>query len=134
MTDKAEPLAGRTLQASLTVKDLAASVRFYTEVLGFTAERRVERDGVLRGMAMAAGEARVILNQDDGAKGWERVKGLGMSFNVTTTQDLDAMAAGIKARGGVLEVEPRTTPYGMRLFRVLDLDGFRWTISNPRPA
>ncbi len=134
MTDKAGPLAGRTLQASLTVKDLAASVRFYTEVLGFTAERRVERDGVLRGMAMAAGEARVILNQDDGAKGWERVKGLGMSFNVTTTQDLDAMAAGIKARGGVLEVEPRTTPYGMRLFRVLDLDGFRWTISNPRPA
>ena len=129
-----EQLNGVSLQASLTVKDLSRSVAWYTEALGFTISKRIERDGALRGVAIQAGEVRVILNQDDGAKGWDRIKGQGMSFQISTTQDIDAIAERVKGRGTVLETEPKDMPWGPRVFRVRDPDGFRWTISRPQAS
>ncbi|MGH7591131.1 MAG: VOC family protein [Gemmatimonadales bacterium] len=124
-------LQGESLQASLTVNDLEASAKWYVDMLGFTISRRVERDGKLRGIALAAGNVKILLNQDDGAKGRSRSKGEGMSFMVTTAQDIDPIAANIKERGGALDTEPTDTPWGARIFRVRDPDNFRWTISRP---
>ena len=129
MSSTPEPLQGQSLQASLTVKDLDKSLAWYVEVVGFTVSRRIERDGKLRGVAVQAGDVRIILNQDDGAKGWDRVKGQGMSFQISTTQNVDAVAKRILERGGALETEPKDMPWGARVFRVRDPDGFRWTIS-----
>jgi uncharacterized glyoxalase superfamily protein PhnB len=134
MSATSEPLHGQSLQASLTVKDLDKSVAWYVNVVGFTLARRIERDGKLRGVAVQAGEVRIILNQDDGAKGWDRIKGQGMSFQISTTQDIDSVAQHITAHGGVLEMEPKTMPWGARVFRVRDPDGFRWTISKAPAA
>ncbi len=130
----ADALHGTALQASLTVKDLALSVAWYTEGLGFQISRRIERDGQLRGFAIAAGGVNLILNQDDGAKGWDRQKGLGLSFNITTTDDVDAIAARVKARGTTLETEPKDFPWGARAFRVRDPDGFLLVLSRPNVA
>jgi uncharacterized glyoxalase superfamily protein PhnB len=131
----AEPqLVGQSLQASLTVKDLDASVRWYTDVVGFTVSRRIERDGKLRGVAVQAGDVRIVLNQDDGAKGWDRIKGQGMSFQISTSLPVDPIAERIKAHGGTLETEPQDMPWGARVFRVHDPDGFRWTISRAAAA
>jgi uncharacterized glyoxalase superfamily protein PhnB len=134
MSSNAEPLRGTSLQASLTVRDLQKSVAWYVDVVGFTVDRRIERDGSLRGVAVSAGDVRIILNQDDGAKGWDRVKGQGLSFQITTVQDVDAVARRIRERGGVLATEPQDTPWGARIFRVTDPDGFKWTISAVRAA
>ena len=41
-------------------------------------------------------EVRFLLNQDDGKRGWDRVKGEGVSFMFTTAQDIDRVAARIK--------------------------------------
>ncbi len=123
-------LDGRTLATSLTVKELARAVAWY-EAAGFTVDRRVERDGALRAVAMKAGDVRIMLNQDDGAKGWDRVKGQGFSLTINTTQDIDALARRIKERGGVLATEPADMPWGVRMFRMRDPDGFLWTISKP---
>jgi uncharacterized glyoxalase superfamily protein PhnB len=82
-------------------------------------------------VSLKAGEVRILINQDNGAKG-ERVKGAGFSLQFITAQDLDAMANRIKALGSVLESEPTDTPWGMRMFRLLDPDGFRLTISSER--
>jgi uncharacterized glyoxalase superfamily protein PhnB len=49
---------------------------------------------------------------------------------ITTNQDVDQLAAGIKERGGTLEVEPATMPWGARTFRLRDPDGFRFAISS----
>jgi uncharacterized glyoxalase superfamily protein PhnB len=127
-------LAGQSLQASLTVKDLEASVRWYTEAVGFTVSRRIERDGKLRSVAVQAGDVRVLLNQDDGAKGWDRIKGQGMSFQISTNLPIDPIAERIKAHGGTLETEPQDTHWGARIFRVRDPDGFRWTISRAQTS
>ena len=128
------PLLGKSLQASLTVKDLQQSVTWYVDVVGFKVDRRIERDGKLRGVAVSAGEVRIILNQDDGAKGWDRIKGQGFSLQITTAQSVDDIARQINERGGSLEMEPKDMPWGARVLRVRDPDGFRWTISRPHAA
>lgn len=127
-----DPLMGKSLQASLTVKDLQKSAAWYVDVVGFKEDRRIERDGTLRAVAVTAGEVRILLNQDDGKKGWDRIKGQGFSLQITTTQKVDDIARRITQQGGTLETEPTDTPWGARILRVLDPDGFRWTISAPR--
>ena len=132
MTSTSAPLLGQSLQASLTVKDLATSVAWYVDVVGFTVARRIERDGILRAVAVSAGDVRIILNQDDGAKGWDRVKGEGFSLQISTDQDVDRVAQRVREKGGTLEMETQDTPWGARVFRLRDPDGFRWTISHMR--
>ena len=127
-------LQGKSLQASLTVKDLDKSVAWYTDVVGFVVSRRIERDGRLVGVAIQAGQVALIINRDDGAKGWDRVKGQGMSFYITTDQDIDAVARRIQAHGWTLDSEPQDMPWGARIFRVRDPDGFLWVISRPLAA
>lgn len=121
---------GTSLSASFTVGDLAASVRWYSEVIGFAVDRKHEREGKLIAVSLRAGDVRILLTQDNGERGTDRVKGAGFSLQITTAQSLDALAAAIKERGGVLESEPVDTPWGVRMFRLLDPDGFRFTISS----
>lgn len=127
-----ESFRARKLAASLTVADLQKSVQWYTDVVGFFVEQKIERDGKLRAVAILAGDVRLMLNQDDGAKGWTRTKGEGFSLTFTTGQSVDDVARRIKERGGKLELEPKDMPWGARIIRVLDPDGFKLTISMDR--
>jgi len=129
---KPETFRARALQASLTVKDIRKSLEWYRDVVGFAVDRQYEREGRLASVALKAGTARILINQDDGAKGWERAKGEGVSFMFTTVQDVDELAELIKKRGGTLEMEPTDTPYGMRIFRLKDPDGFKLSIARSR--
>lgn len=129
-----KPLRGRTLSASLTVKDLPKSVAWYHEVVGFAIDRKHEREGKLRAVSLSAGDVRIVIGQDDGAKGWDRVKGEGFSLQITTDQNVDEMAKRIKELGGTLDLEPRDMPWGARVFRLRDPDGFKLTISSAPAA
>ncbi len=119
-----------SLGASLTVKDLDRSLAWYTDVLGFAVERKHEREGKLRGVSLRAGDVGVLLNQDDGVKGWDRAKGDGMSFMFTTRQSVDDIARRIVDHGGTLGSEPTDMPWGARAFRITDPDGFKLVISS----
>jgi lactoylglutathione lyase len=129
-----ESLRGRDLNVSLTVNDLQKSLAWYVDVAGFTVDRRHEREGKLVAVSLKAGDVRILLGQDDGAKGWDRVKGEGFSMQITTAQNIDDIASWIKERGGTLLQEPADMPWGVRMFRLQDPDGFRLTISSERPA
>jgi uncharacterized glyoxalase superfamily protein PhnB len=131
---EAESFNAISLSISLTVKDLGTSLAWYHDVLGFTIDRRIEREGKLRSVALSAGNARISINQDDGAKGWTRIKGEGFSLNFTTEQNIDKIANRIKELGGILDAEPSDMPWGVRLFRLKDPDGYKLAISSPRPA
>ena len=115
----------------MTVNDLAASADWYSNVLGFKVEQRHERDGKLRAVHLSAGQIRVLLNQEDGAKGWDRVKGQGLSIYITTQQSIDDIAARAKSNGAKLDVEPQDMPWGVRMISLHDPDGFKLVIAKP---
>jgi uncharacterized glyoxalase superfamily protein PhnB len=133
---RAEPMSfrARTLSASLTVKDLQKSLAWYQDVVGFTIDQKHEREGKLMGVSLKAGDVRILIGQDDGAKGWDRVKGEGFSLQITTAQNIDEVAQRIKQRGGKLATEPTDMPWGARVFRLQDPDGFKLVISSERPS
>ena len=127
-----ESLRARSLMASLTVKDLPKSLAWYTDLVGFTVDQKHEREGKLVGASLVAGVVRILIGQDDGAKGWDRVKGEGFSLQFTTAQSVDAVAQRIKDSGGTLDAEPADMPWGARVFSLRDPDGFKLVISSER--
>ena len=92
------------------MKDLQKSLTWYSEVVGFAVEQKFEREGKVRAVALTAGDARIVIGQDDGAKGWDRIKGQGFSLRITTEQNIDEIAKRIKELGGALESEPADMP------------------------
>jgi uncharacterized glyoxalase superfamily protein PhnB len=127
-----DAFSANELAASLTVKDLLTSAAWYHEVVGFTIDRRYERDGRLFAVSLRAGQVRLLITQDDGTQGLDRAKGAGFSLQITTSQDIDALATRIQSRGGTLEAPPASMPWGPRVFRMRDPDGFRFTFSSPQ--
>jgi uncharacterized glyoxalase superfamily protein PhnB len=118
------------LNSSLTVADIHKSMAWYRDVIGFEVQQQHERDGQLRAVALKAGSVRIMINQEDGAKGWDRTKGEGFSLLFMTEDNLDEMAAKIKASGSTLDTEPADMPWGVRMFRMRDPDGFKLVFSS----
>jgi uncharacterized glyoxalase superfamily protein PhnB len=127
---KPETLRLRSVGPSLTVGNLQASLAWYRDVLGFTLEETWEHQGKVAGVSVKAGSVHIVLNQDDWARGRDRVKGEGFRLYFNTSQDVDEIAAGIRARGGKLASEPADMPWGTRSFTLVDPDGFKLTISS----
>lgn len=136
---KAKPAAKRPESGALsmtsaspgfTVNDLEKSLAWYRDVVGFVVDERWERDGKLAGVSLQAGRVTFMIGQDDWKKGRDRRKGDGFRLYCGTTQNVDALAAKIKARGGTLDEEPRDTPWGTRDFSLTDPDGFKLTIGS----
>ena len=86
----------------------------------------------MQGCELHAGTITFILNQDDFAKGRDRQKGVGTRLYCDTAQDVDRLAAEIKARGGSLDQDPQDTPWGQRIFMISDPDGFKLTFVQAR--
>ncbi len=128
----AKGLTGNTLSTAFTVNDIQKSLAWYRDVVGFAIDQEYEREGKLQAVAMKAGAVRMLIGQDDGAKGWDRVKGQGSVVQITTSENVDEIANRIKAAGGQLETEPMDTPWGSRQFALLDPDGFKLVISTER--
>jgi uncharacterized glyoxalase superfamily protein PhnB len=133
MTDTAAAINATHLGCSITCKDLEASIRFYQDAIGFAVAQKFERDGKVVAAVITAGKIHIVLNQDDGKLGWDRIKGQGLylQINVAGLADVDAAAARIKAAGGTLLSEPADRPWGARMFQFKDLDGFKLGVSTP---
>ena len=125
-----ETLRARRVSVGLTVGDLEKSIAWYRDVAGFFVGELWKEDGKVQGAELLAGTARLFVGQDDWAKGRDRKKGEGCRVHLATAQSIDAIAAGIKSRGGKLDSEPADTPWGSRMFSITDPDGFKFTISS----
>ena len=142
MTDQDPPTAGhgdrahpetlrlKSIAPGITVNDLDTSLKWYRDVVGFHVGEKFEREGEVRGVALIAGEQTLMLTQDDWAKGRDRAKGQAIRLYLQATQDVDEVAAAIKARGGTLAAEPADQPWGARTFDLVDPDGFQLTITS----
>ena len=113
------------VRTSLTAKDLPKSITWYRDVLGCEVAYQMDNSAGLK-----AGDAFIYLNQDDGKKGWDRVKGEGFALQFMVEKgSVDEVASRIKAAGGRLETDPADMPWGQRMFRVNDPDGYRLSIA-----
>lgn len=115
---------------ALTVGDIGASLSWYRDVVGFQVQETWENEGAVTGASLSAGATRVLLLQDNWAKGRDRVKGVGFRLHMATAGDIDEIAAGIVARGGTLASPPADMPWGARAFSLVDPDGFGFTIAS----
>ena len=133
MTDSNTVLHATTMGSSITCKDLDASIRWYRDVIGFAVAQTYENEGKVVAAVIGAGDIHLVLNQDDGKLGWDRVKGLGLSLqlNVATPADVDAVASRVKAAGGALLSEASDRPWGARVCQFNDPNGFKFSVSTP---
>lgn len=123
-------LNATSVMPSLTVDKLQESVDFFAG-LGFDVEETWEENGVLAGVMLKAGNARLGLSQDDGKKGRDRVKGVGMRLYIEAKDNIDQVASRAKAAGLKLKCEPHDTEWGSRAFEVEEPSGFALTIGSP---
>jgi catechol 2,3-dioxygenase-like lactoylglutathione lyase family enzyme len=130
LAERAEPetFRARTLSATLAVKDIQKSLVWYRDKVGFIVDKKFERSGKLNSVLLKAGNMHVLLTQDDGGTGWDKVKGAGFSLHFTTAQDIEGLAQAIKERGGVVNLE-KADALGGRVLRLRDPDGFTLLIS-----
>ena len=133
MTTTQDALQISTIVPSLTVDDLQKSLAFY-EALGFTVDERWEENGKLLGVMLRAGKNQIGLSQDDWKKGRDRKKGIGMRMYLSTTQNVDEIAARAKSAGIKLRSEPHDSEWKSRIFEVTDPNGFLLTISSEPEA
>jgi len=133
VTTTQDALQISTIVPSLTVDDLQKSLAFY-EALGFTVDERWEENGRLLGVMLRAGKNQIGLSQDDWKKGRDRKKGLGMRMYLSTTQNIDEIAARAKSAGITLQSEPHESEWKSRIFEVTDPNGFLLTISSETDA
>jgi uncharacterized glyoxalase superfamily protein PhnB len=132
-TTTQEALQIGAIAPSLTVDDLQKSIAFY-EALGFAIDERWEENGTLLGVMLRAGKSQIGLSQDDWKKGRDRKKGIGTRLTLSTTQNVDGIAARAKAAGIRLSAEPHDTEWNSRAFEVTDPSGFLLTIYSENPA
>jgi len=126
-----ESLRLRSVTPTFTVNDLQLSLAWYRDGLGFFVAERWEEGGRLQGVMLKAGTCEFGLSQDDFTKGRDRAKGTGFRLWCSTTQDVDAIAARLRAFGGTIVEEPgeRWDTYG---FTAQDPDGFKITITRAK--
>jgi uncharacterized glyoxalase superfamily protein PhnB len=129
MAVQQKTLQGTSVMPSLTVNNLQQSLDFF-DGLGFEVEDRWEENGKLLGAMLKAGNARLGLSQDDGKKGTDRVKGVGMRIYIEADDSIDDVAARAKAAGIKLTKEPHDTDWGNRAFEVTEPSGFLLTIGS----
>ncbi len=132
LSRKPSQLNAKTILTGLTVDDVAKSIAFY-EALGFIVANRWEENGTLVGGMLKAGDSELGLSQDDWKKGRDRQKGIGTRLNIETAQNIDEIAARVKAAGYKLDAEPFDTPWKTRQFDLTDPSGFKLTVSSEWP-
>ena len=128
-----EALRISAIVPNLTVDDLQKSIAFY-EGLGFAIDDRWEENGKLLGVMLRAGKSQIGLSQDDWKKGRDRKKGIGVRLSISTTQNVDEIAARAKGAGIQLKSEPHDTEWKSRAFEVTDPSGFLLTVYSETPA
>jgi uncharacterized glyoxalase superfamily protein PhnB len=134
MPSLAGSLTAKSLLPGYTVDDIDKAIAFY-EALGFVvAQKWGDDNGKSLSAMMSAGGVMLGLNQDDWKKGRDRHKGLGTRLNIETTQNIDEIAARVKAAGYKIDVDPFDTPWKTRQFELTDPSGYKITVSSEWPS
>jgi uncharacterized glyoxalase superfamily protein PhnB len=105
----------------LAVRDLAASTRFYIDVLGF---QRDFGDGSDGWSFLSRGGFKVMLGECPDERPASEL-GSHSYVAYVLVEGIDELYAELAARGAEIPTAPRTEPWGLREFGVRTVDGHR---------
>jgi uncharacterized glyoxalase superfamily protein PhnB len=121
----------------LVYADIAAAHDFLVGAFGFAAGG-VDRDAEGRAVhgAVRAGGVEIWLHRvvDDLGLASPGALSQASAGMVVQVDDIDAHCERARARGAVIESEPRDMPYGQREYAARDPEGHRWWFAAPLPA
>ncbi len=125
----------KTVKPNLTVADMARSLAFYRDVLGFVPVARIPEENPIFAI-MAAGDVEVHLDTRESLRqfgmdqpdldGERRGTGVNLYFGV---DDVDGLYQAVRAGGVAPVFDIRTMPYGVRQFTLADPDGYLLTFA-----
>lgn len=140
-TTKAAPSDWPRLSCSLYYLDAAAAIYWLVEVFGFEVRLKVEGEGgaIVHSELTFGSDGLIMVGSEDPAHHPEarhrkspRSVGGGNTQNIMLfVDDADAHCAHVKAHGGTVTMEPKTSDYGEdywtdRTYEAEDLEGHRW--------
>jgi len=135
-----DPIEFAAIAPELFVPDVDASVRFYTERLGFRLLRAdpPEADGRTGFAIVARGDAMIMLADERMLRGRGEPIGAPRGRNIDIrimAADVDALYAALQAAGADIVAPLRDRGYGLLDFVVRDPDGFglrfAWPVAKP---
>ena len=109
----------------ITVSDIAASIAYYRDALGFDVTFEYGEPSFYAGLCRD--EVMIHLRAAAGQAGWVA----GNSAVAAFVDDVDRLHDELAARGARIVKPPQDYPYGMRDFDAADLDGNRLTFGMP---
>ncbi len=124
----------RELIPLLNVEDAPRSIRFYSEVLGFSVENEFELEGVVVWARLSKGPVHLMINRSPGrvARGKrERPKSYDDVLLCLRVDDIHEVRGALVASGA----EPgdiAAEDYGFYEFTVRDPDGYELAFQQPR--
>ena len=112
----------------LSVADVDASIKFYTERLGFDQKFALPGpDGKTSFASLNLGEAHIMVGTDSDVQGVG--KGVQLMTYIPDGVDIDEYYAQTRARGTEIAEDLKTAYWGDRCFTVHDPDGYVITLS-----
>lgn len=114
-------------------KDIATSITFYTDVLGFETEFTLPDDnGTVVHASVKRGEVSIMfgrLNPSNPHDQGELGKGVALYTTVADSEDIDGLFAQARKAGAKVVQEPTDQFWGHRDWTVADPDGYLIVVS-----
>jgi uncharacterized glyoxalase superfamily protein PhnB len=104
--------------------DVASMIDWLTSVFGFVERGRwLDAQGVLRNAELWAGDSEIWLDGDPDY--WKQKNRRPEEWIGVWVDDVDAMYGRVEA-AGVITAPPENKFYGIRVFQVVDPEGYTW--------
>ena len=128
----------KSIMPSLAVADIAASVKFYVDVLGFDVAFTLPgEDGNLMHASIQRGDSIIMFGRLDPADAHDRGqlgKGVVLYSTVADDEDIDAYFERAKGAGAKVMQEPVDQFWGHRDWGIADPDGYLIWVSKELQA
>lgn len=118
----------------LSYRDAAAALDFLTAAFGFEVTTRWDDDsGVVQHAEAKLGDAVVMLGTADHPEPELAGQSVGQGLYLVI-EDVDALFARASGAGARVVYPPEDTEWGTRRCRLLDPEGYEWSLGTYRPG